>query len=206
MSEHGAEGAIQAQPSSGDEIDAEYGDPYDGITFAPFNPTEAVSVPLGTPLGTGQDTENSSPGVFDDHYKDDFEGLMFLGALQAQFSYIGHKFNIRTLSVDELLAAAIITKRYEDTIGANRAYATAMVALCTVSVDGIGLPAPIGEGDESYAWAFERFDYVKAKWFPYTVDYVYERYLLLEDRVRNVLVEMTEQAKKAESRAGSTSG
>lgn len=183
------------QPRLSLEDDVEYGDPYEGMEFAPYDPAEATEIPLGTPLGGGQDTE-AKPGSFDERYKQDFEGLAFLGALEARFDYIGHRFHIRTLTTDEILAVAMITKQYEGTIGDTKAYATAMVALCTVSVDGMGLPHPYQESTD-YAWAFERFNYVKAKWFPWTVDYVYERYLLLEDRVRAVLTEMAEQAKKA---------
>lgn len=192
--------AAQEQPEL-ELPDAEYSDPFDGMDITPFDPAEAVSIPLGTPLGTGDDTENEEPGPFDPRYKEDFEGLMYLGALSARFSYIGHRFHIRTLTTDELLAAGVITRRYEETMGGPRAYATAMVALATVSVDGRGLPSPIGEGDEDYAWAFERFDYAKARWFPFTIDYVHERLILLEERARSVLIEMTEQAKKVERRA-----
>lgn len=189
-----------------DDVNVEYDDPYADMTFEPFDPAEGTSIPLGMPLGKGADTENDESAPFDERYKEDFEGLAFIGALQTRFSYIGHKFLIRTLSTHELLAAGMITKKFEDTIGANRAYASAMVALATVSVDNVGLPSPIEESDESLAWAFERFDYVTAKWFPYTIDYVYERYLLLEERTRNVLMEMAEQAKKAERQTASTPG
>jgi hypothetical protein len=193
------------RPDDGEQESAEYADPFEGMDFRPFDPAEAVSAPQGTPLGTGEDT-TGDPGGFDPRYREDFEGLAFLGALEARFSYIGHQFVIRTLTTDELLAASSVIKEYEGTLAAARAYATVMAALSVVSVDGTGLPSPIGENDNPYAWAHERFDYVKARWFPYTVDYVYEKYLLLEERVRAVLVEMTEQAKKAGSQAGSTPG
>lgn len=179
-------------------LDAEYADPYEGMEFHSYDPAEVVEVPLGTPLGTGADSEGeTSPEPFDPRYKDDFEGLAFLGALEMRFSYIGHRFAIRTLTTHELLAVSQIVKGYKDTIGESRAYATAMVAMSTVTVDGIGLPSPTQERDDDLAWAFERYDYVKARWFPYTIDYVYERVLLLENRVREILGEMETQAKKA---------
>lgn len=190
----------QPEPS----LDAEYLDPTEGMEFVPYDPAEATEIPLGTPLGAAEETENKT-GPFDERYKEDFEGLAFLGALEARFDYIGHRFHIRTLTTDEILAVARIVKDFEGTIGDAKAYATAMVALSVVSVDGKGLPHPYEESTD-YAWAYERFNYVKAKWFPFTIDYVYERYLLLENRVRNVLIEMTEQAKKAGSREVSTPG
>ncbi len=186
--------------------DLEYADPYEGMDFRSYDPAEATEIPQGTPLGTGKDSENEESGPFDPRYKEDFEGLAFLGALEARFSFIGHKFCIRTLATYELLAVGKIVKDYEGTMGMTKAYATAMVALATVSVDGIGLPMPIGESGNDLDWAFQRFDYVAAKWWPFTVDYVYERYLLLESRTNAVLTEMMEQAKKAERRAGSIPG
>lgn len=177
-------------------LDAEYTDPYEGMEIGSYDPTEVTEVPLGTPLGTGEDTAEDD-GPFDPKYKEDFEGLAYLGALEARFSYIGHKIVVRTMTTHELLAVSRIVKDYADTIGDSRAYATAMVAMSIVTVDGIGLPAPIEESDEDLDWAFQRFNYVKARWFPYVIDYVYERILLLENRVRDVLAEMEKQAKKA---------
>lgn len=182
----------------------EYEDPYEGMEFAPYDPNKDAPLKRGTPLGRGKDGAEDVQLVFDERYREDFEGLMFIGALTSRFSFLGHEFVIRTLTVDELLAAGKLTKEFEDTIGAARAYATAMVALTIVSVDGTGMPSPIGEEPgNDYKWAYERFDYAKARWYPWVVDYIYDKYLLLEERTRQVLEEMT---KKAQGRTESTSG
>lgn len=178
------------------ELNAEYTDPFEDMEFTAYDPSEATEVPLGTPLGEGRETEPEPLKLFDDRYKADFEGLAFIGALEARFSFIGHKFHIRTLTSLEHMACAKIVKEYEGTLADNRAYATALVAMSVVSVDGIGLPTPIGETDIDLAWAYERFNYVAARWFPFTVDYVYNAHLRLEQRVRDVLAEMDIQAKK----------
>lgn len=185
------------------ELAAEYADPTEGMEFAPFDPTEVNPPANGTPQGTAEDTEVDFSGPFNERVKQDFEGLMFLGALSASFSFLGHRFVIRTLTSDELIAAGMITKDYENTIAANRAYATAMVALSIQTVDGKGLPIPIGSNDNDYAWAYERFNFIKARWFPFVVDYVYDRCLVLEDRARTVLMEM---AKKSQGRTESIPG
>lgn len=182
-------------------IEAEYGSPID-MEFEPFDPTE-LPLPDNTPQGQADDTEPELVKPFDERYREPFEGLMFLGALQASFDFIGHRFIIRTLTTDETLAVGMITKEFEETIGGQRAYATALVSLCIQSVDGRQLPSPIGTDDNNYAWAFERFNYVKARWFPYVIDNVYERYLLLENKAVEVLQEM---AKKASGRTQSTLG
>lgn len=193
-----SETPIEADPSA---IEAEYGSSLD-MDFAAFDPTE-IRIPEDTPQGGAEDTDPEPMGPFDERYREPFAGLMFLGALQASFDFIGHRFVIRTLTTDETLAIGMITKEFEETIGAQRAYATALVALCIQSVDGRQLPSPIGTDDNNYAWAFERFNYVKARWFPYVVDNIYERYLLLESKTIEVLQEM---AKKVSGQTQSTLG
>ncbi len=176
--------------------DLEYADPYEGVEFGPYDPTGVTDIPLGTPMGNADADDPETP-PFDERYKEDFEGLAFLGALEARFSYLGHRFVIRTLTTHELLAVGQVIKDYAGSMGEQRAYATAMVAMSIVTVDGIGLPTPIAESDRELTWAHERFDYVKARWYPFVLDHVYDRILMLEGRVRDVLVEMNDQAKKA---------
>lgn len=168
-------------------------DPYEGMEFAPYDPTKEVQIPDGMPQGG---TDDAEPEVepFDERYKEDFEGLMFLGALSASFSYVGHKFAIRTLTSLELMAVGRVIKLFEETIGANRAYATAMVALSLQKVDGKELPIPYSEGEDPYAWAQQRFEYIAARWYPMIIDAIYDRYNQLEMRVREVLEEMAKKA------------
>lgn len=140
-----------------------------------------------TPQGDG--TPDFSDVQFDDRYKDAFHGLAYIGALTGSFEWLGHKFVIHTLTQDEELAAALIVKDFEDTLGQARAYATALAALCVDSVDGEGMPTPVGTGP-SYGWAYQRFNYAKARWYRYTIDKIYEKYLELEDLNRGVLEEL----------------
>ena len=127
---------------------------------------------------------------FDQRYAEDFVGLTFLGAISQEFEWIGHKFVIKTLSVDDYLAVGMLSKEYKDSAEMARAYITAVVALCIQTVDGQSLPTPIGEEKNSYAWAYQRFNYVKANWYPYTIDLVYRRLLDLEAQVEQVLESM----------------
>jgi hypothetical protein len=127
--------------------------------------------------------------AFDERCKEPLEGLMYLGALSKSFDWAGHKFRIRTLTTEETLIVSTITARYEGTLGQNRAYSAAVVALCTSSVDGKPLPFPYMEG-VGHEWADERFDYVVRKWFSFTIDAVYQEYLVLEAKVREVMAAM----------------
>jgi len=142
--------------------------------------------------------------TFDARHKESFEGLVFLGALTHTFQWLGHTFVIRTVTSDELLAVAQIIKPWQGTIGESRAYATAMAAMSVVSVDGQALPIPIGEspGASEYGWAYQRFNHVKARWFPFTQDKVYSEYMALDAQAAEVVTAM----EKAYGSAGSTAG
>jgi hypothetical protein len=162
----------------------------------PFDPTD-VRPHLSadpSPSSLAPETDGSLPGPdvedllpsFDERYLEDFNGLMFLGALSHPFEWMGHKFVIRTLTPDEYLLIALLTKPYAGTIGESLAYTIAAVALCVDSVDGKPLPTPV-MADSEIAWARQRFDFVKARWFKPTIDLVYAEFLGLEIRVNAVL-------------------
>lgn len=133
---------------------------------------------------------DEEPVKFDPRYKDDFVGLTFVGALADSFEWLGHEFVIRTLTTDEYLAIATLTKDYIGTTELPRAYATAVAAMCIETVDGQALPVPIAEERNTYAWAFQRFNYVKGQWYPYTISKVFARSQDLERKVEQALESM----------------
>jgi hypothetical protein len=154
--------------------------------YGTFDPNQ-LPLPPGAPAADGKD-EVLLP-TFDPKYQDDFNGLAYIGALSETFEWLGHKICLRTLTTAEVLLVPLLTRKWEGTIGQQRAYYTAIVALSVLTVDGIGLPVPIGE-DGSDAWAHQRFQHVQARWFDVTIDRFYSKYLELENRVREVVEEM----------------
>lgn len=128
--------------------------------------------------------------TFDARYRDDFEGLMFLGALTHGFSWLGHQFVVRTLGEDDLMAIAQIVKPWQGTIAESRSYATAYAALAVVSVDGQSLPSPVGDGQGEYAWAYQRYQYAKGHWFSPTIDKIYSEARALDEKAYQVVVAM----------------
>ncbi|THA72580.1 hypothetical protein E6R60_27000 [Streptomyces sp. A0642] len=125
---------------------------------------------------------------FDQRHSENFRGLLYIGSLTERFSWLGHDFVIRTLAVDELLAVSLVLKEYQGTGGGEQlAYATAMVSMSVVSVDGEELPAPIGEDQKLAEWAHRRFAYVKNNWYQYTISHVFQKYLELEDKAQQVV-------------------
>lgn len=128
---------------------------------------------------------------FPEEHKEPFRGLNFLGHLTREFEYLGHKIVIKTLTTDETLAVAQVVDKYKDTIGQPRAYATAMVAACIVTVDDQPLVSPLGEDSRTpYADIWQRYNYIKARWYPPTIDAIYSEYLILEQKVYEVLESM----------------
>lgn len=150
-----------------------------------YDPTALVQEPEDEP-GTLRDEEGNLLPSFDQKYADPFKGLLYVGALSDSFTWLQHKFTIRTLREGEKLAIARIIQPYTSTIGADRAYAAAMVAMCIMSVDGDDLPTPIGETRKAEQWGQERFDFVKDNWHASTIDQVYNRYVHLEDLAHRV--------------------
>lgn len=120
-------------------------------------------------------------------WQQDFAGLLALGALRAWFDWCGHRIHIRTLTTDEELLVAQLTREFEGALGGPKAYATATSGLCVDSVDHQPMPAPLGEHpNQQYKWALERFNYAR-RWYPPTIDAILDAYLQLEARQRQIL-------------------
>lgn len=162
--------------------------------YTAFDP-QSVEPPSSGPPATdaSQADQEPHPGPdvaepdlpeFDPRYRDEFEGLLFIGALKRTFTFLGHRFVIRTLTTDEVLAVGMAAKPYAGTMGEVKAYQAAVCAACVVSVDGQGLPIPI---TDDRGLVEDRFDYVRRHWFPPVLDVVYQEYLVLESKVEQVI-------------------
>jgi len=68
--------------------------------------------------------------------KDAIDGLLWLGYLSEDFELFGHRFTIKTLTRGDRLAASLLTKEWEETLGLADAYQTATVAASLMAVDG----------------------------------------------------------------------
>ena len=158
-------------------------------TAKPYDPTKLGKSETEVESALTDEHGNTLP-TFDEKYKQDFEGLLYIGALIDEFDWLGHHFVIRTLKDGELLAIGQIIKPYLDGPGGERAFAMATAAMCIESVDGEELPIPIGESRRVNEWAHQRFEYVRDNWFPTTTDAVYSHYVALNNKVRQVVEAM----------------
>jgi hypothetical protein len=143
----------------------------------------------GTTSDSAPKAEQVVPPEFDPRHREDFDGLLYLGALSHEFVWAGHRFKIRTLTTGELLEVALAQRAYRDSLGDSRAYVTAAVAACIVLVDGKPLPRPITT-DISDTEFSNKFGYVRDHWYSWVVDAVYEEFMKLEARATEILEAM----------------
>lgn len=155
---------------------------------APDQSTEPQPV---TDEGAGSDQQEAEEPLpeFDPKVREDFEGLLYLGALTQQFEWMGHTFVIRSLHVGEILEIGLLHREYVGTLAETKAYQAAVTAACVVQIDKRRMPFPITNEDDDTILR-NRFQYVLDKWFPPTLDAIYENFLLLEARVDRVMLAM----------------
>jgi hypothetical protein len=123
-------------------------------------------------------------------WREDFTGLLTMGALRGWFEWCGHRIALRTITTDEELLVAQLTREFEGGIGGTKAYATALAGLCVEAIDHHPMPVPLGEHpNQPYKWALERFNYAR-RWYPPTIDAIFDAYLTLEVRQREVMAEL----------------
>jgi hypothetical protein len=137
------------------------------------------------------DAEPSEPELpeFPTEFRQDFEGLLYLGKLTDDFTWLGHDYVIQTLNTGSLLTIGQLHKEYINTLADVKAYQALVIAASVVSLDGKSLPRPVtvdAKPDEELRSAFR---YV-LRWFPPTIDYIYERVMELEAKVDAVIASM----------------
>jgi hypothetical protein len=122
--------------------------------------------------------------AFDVRSRQDFHGLLYLGALSSEVDIYGHKFEIRTLTTEEQLQIGLYLREFEGSVVQGKAYATALVAAAIVSVDGKEMPKPFKDepGDSPLRHRVK----LVATWYPQVVDLLYNEYLILEARTNKV--------------------
>lgn len=173
----------------------------DDLTSGPEASSTAPPTEGTTPGSTSGEPSEVALPEFDPRYREEFEGLLYLGYLTNEFSWMGHRFKIRTMTSGEYIEAGLAVRPYKDSIGESRAYVAAMVAGCLVLVDGRPLAIPITKDPSDSEFA-NRFRVILDSWFPWTIDKVYEEFLKLEARVEEILAAMGKALPSAPSIRG----
>jgi len=136
---------------------------------------------------TGTDDEEVVLPEFDPQYRLPFEGLLFIGKVSRTFKWLGHTFVIRTPRIDEILEIGQLHEPYNTSVADVKAYQTYLLAAIIVTVDGQSLPIPISNDVSLIA---SKADYIKRHWYPWTIDKLYDEYLVLDSGVRAVHAEL----------------
>jgi len=133
------------------------------------------------------DTLIVSSDSFPEKWKQEFEGLLYLGYLQKEVLDIPfHKFVVRTLTINEKLEISLLTKEYVDTLGYGRAYRAAVVAAGLETVDGRTL-LPAVKGTNVLR---QKFEYIINSWYDAVIDILFKQIDELEGQVLIVLQEL----------------
>lgn len=169
---------------------------------APPSDAEPQAGPSDLEGEKAADTDPEPLPEFDPQWRDELEGLMFLGKLEKRFHWVGHEFVIRTMTIDETLEVGLLTKQYQGTLGDAKSYQAALCAACIVSVDGRPLTVPL-TSEPTDTMLVNKFQYVVKNWFPPVLDAVYEKYLELDATVIQVIQAM--QASSGNSHGQTTS-
>lgn len=193
-----ADDTAPAAPASEDEIfDGEGAEPAEAQSdlsaafmptdedYAPFDPREASS--KQPPATVDEVSDQPQVPAFDPRYTEEFEGLLFLGALRKRFRWMGHEFVVRSLVTSEVLEVGLLQKPYVGSMGEIKAYQSAVVAAAIMSVDGKPPPIPVTDMDSDLE---ARFQYVINHWQPIVIDMLYGQVLSLEQTVNETLSAM----------------
>lgn len=128
------------------------------------------------------------PAEFPEGHQAPFQGLLLLGKLEHYFTWVGHRFRIKTCLPHELAEASRWAARFAGTDGYVKAYQAAVIAACLISIDGKPLPAvPLTRDDTAIE---ANADWVFRELFPPVLDKIHEEYVLLEFKAREILADM----------------
>jgi len=132
-------------------------------------------------------TESKGSDSFPIEWRDEFEGLLFLGKLEKEVNSIPyHKFVVRTLTINEKLEVSLLAKPFIETIGYGRAYKASVVAAGLISVDGRDM-VPLSKGINVIR---QKYEYIVNNWYDTVVDILYEEISALETKVILILQEL----------------
>lgn len=127
------------------------------------------------------------PPKFDEKYRQNFEGLLYIGKVQRTVKWLGHEFVIKTMTIDQILEIGQLHQPYSNTVADIKAWQALTLAASIVSVDGQPIALPVHDQETNLT---ARFNYIRNHWYPWVLDKLYEQYLILDAQVAEVIDEM----------------
>jgi len=108
-------------------------------------------------------SEENSQDLFEEiTNSDEFNELIHIGHIVRSFEWYNHKFEIRTLKLEEELIVGQIVKEFTDTIAEEKAAAVAIAAACIVSINNT--PFMPRYDKSAYINIKEKFNYILKNW------------------------------------------
>lgn len=118
---------------------------------------------------------------FTDEEEVQFLDLLQLGKLEETVDFLGHKFVISTLTMEEEIELGRTLERYQTMPTQTHAFMTCVVAAALREVDGEPLHYPLSK--ISVAEDIRRKFNVIKKYYPTTIAYIYEQTKLLNEKL-----------------------
>jgi hypothetical protein len=110
----------------------------------------------------------------------DMDNLLTNGFISTEVELAGHVFAIRTLTIGEELAVALVAADYDKNYAQHKAVAVATVAAALETIDGRTLMQSLGPDPATNIR--QKFLYIKNKWYWAIIEELYRNYLFLLER------------------------
>lgn len=138
----------------------------------------------------------STADLFSEQVADSVDGLAYLGHLEEEVRFCGHRFLLRTLKADEELEAALLAKDWQDSFGQVKAHMWAHLAAALIEVDGRDdFCPPIGPSRESHIRA--KFNYITQNWYTPVGEYLFGKYVELVQRMTEAISEVEDLSSRS---------
>jgi hypothetical protein len=164
-----------------EEVSGEWEEPMNPtpppLSTAP--PTESAAAPPPPEADASSEFIDSFP----EKWKQDFEGLAYLGYLEDTVRIPFHEFVIRTILPAEKLEIALICREFEGSIGYNRAYKASIVSAAIHLVDGQQLLVARKDAPALR----QKYAYVVNTWYDPVIEILYRAVDALEGRQYQVM-------------------
>lgn len=134
----------------------------------------------------------------------EFNELIHIGNLKDTFDWHQHKFEIKTLKIEEELVIGQLIKEFKDTIAEEKAAAVAIAAASVVSINN--KPFMPGYDQSVYVTIREKFNYIIKNWNWVVVETINSEYLQLLAKMYEILESVENLSKADRTELDSMSG
>lgn len=162
--------------------------PEPDVDFASLS--EEVARGLAIQPETGKTFLTSMPEEeFDPQYKDDVDGLLWLGYLTRSCPLYGHHFILKSLTRGERLAVTLVAQEYSETVGLGMAMESATVSASLLTKNGVPFHPKLSETQDPIIRIREAFQEVNS-WYDPLIEALFTQYKFLNLRVAQAFAEL----------------